>query len=71
MLEQSQHELSIEEAYRSMLVFLEGYYETTKSDEVGGMLGAMSLNSDGKPMDAAHWDEWMNAVRSVKESAKS
>lgn len=61
--------LSTEKAYRAMLAFLESYYESTKSDEVGGMLGGMSLNSDGKPMDPGYWSEWINAVRIALETS--
>ena len=64
-------ELSFEEAYCAMLKFLEMYYEVTNSDEIAGMLGSMSLNADGKPMDPAFWDDWLNATRFVIESNAS
>jgi hypothetical protein len=57
--------LSEKQAYKAMLVFLENYYQSTKSDEVAGMLGAMTLGEDGEPMDAAYWEEWIRAVKSI------
>lgn len=50
------------QAYLAMFSFLEDYYMRTKSDEIGAMLGAMSLASDGKPMDMAYWLEWERAI---------
>lgn len=34
-------------AYTAMYEFLVGYYERTKSDDVGALLGGMSLLADG------------------------
>lgn len=45
-----------------MFSFLEEYYNRTKSDEIGTMLGAMCLTNDGMPMDRAYWHEWQEAV---------
>ena len=61
-------ELSTKQAYQAMLIFLETYYNTTQSNEIAGMLGSMSLNEDGKPMDMAHWEEWVNAVENVNKN---
>ncbi|GAB2204987.1 hypothetical protein ROS1_18030 [Roseibium sp. ROS1] len=51
------------QSYLAMFSFLEDYYHRTKSDEIGAMLGAMCLASDGKPMDPAYWHEWKQAVQ--------
>jgi hypothetical protein len=48
-----------------MVLFLEQYYRDTGSDDVGALLGGMSLLPDGTPADAAYWDEWMECVRRV------
>lgn len=54
--------LTIKEAYDAMFAFLEAYYERGKSDEIGGILGSMSLLDDGKPANAAYWSDWLKAV---------
>lgn len=53
--------------YKAMLRFLEKYFETTGSDDVGALLGSMSTNvfSDGRPADPAIWEEWLKAVHDV------
>ncbi|WP_368931839.1 hypothetical protein [Achromobacter xylosoxidans] len=57
--------LTVEEAYRAMFYFLEGEYELTKSDELGGILGSLSWHiwTDGRPADPAAWQDWETAVR--------
>lgn len=54
--------LTSHEAYCAMYAFLEEYYRLTGSDDVGGLLGAMSLLSDGTPADPAIEVDWSNAV---------
>ncbi len=54
--------LSDEDAYRAMFLFLEGYYELTKADDVAALLGSMSILQDGKPADMAMWSEWQSAI---------
>jgi hypothetical protein len=61
--------LSILEAYRTMLCFLEDYYNRTHSEEVGILLGGLSLNQDGEPMDPGYLQEWMSAVEKVRNIA--
>ena len=48
-------------AYQAMFRFLEKYYERTQSDDVGALLGSMSLMEDGMPADSAMWQEWQEA----------
>jgi hypothetical protein len=57
-------ELTRLEAFQAMVKFLEKYYQATKSDAIGSLLGGMdqSFWSDGKPFDPALWDDWMEAV---------
>ncbi len=55
--------LTPEEAYKAMYSFLDDYWEITKSDALGSLLGSMSLLNDGKPADSAIWDEWMEAIQ--------
>jgi len=58
--------LSEREAYLAMFAFLEGHWMRTKSEEVAGLLGSLSLLPDGQPADAGVWGEWRRAVTSAK-----
>lgn len=54
--------LSDRQAYAAMFSFLENYYRSTNADEIGSLLGSMSIVSDGLPLDRALWDDWKSAV---------
>ena len=54
-------------AYQAMTAFLEKYYSLTHAGEVGALLGSMQLMEDGRPADPAIWDDWLEAVRSLKK----
>ena len=60
-------DLSIEEAYKAMIIFLEGYYERTHSDDVGGLLGGMAFLEDGTTADSAAWEDWIDAIDELKK----
>jgi hypothetical protein len=51
-----------EQAYAAMFYFLKQLYERTKSDDLGGFLGAMSTLRDGTAADPAILDDWNTAV---------
>lgn len=56
--------MTIPEAYRAMVLFLEKEWELTgKPDELGSLLGSMSTLQDGLPVDPANWEQWLEAVR--------
>jgi len=57
--------LTLQEAYAAMYKYLEHEYEMTGSDEIGGMLGSMSLLEDGSTADPAVWSDWMQAVEKI------
>jgi len=59
--------LTDREAFLAMVAFLKVHYERTKSDDVGALLGSLSLLSDGSPADPAAWVDWLKAVQSAKE----
>ena len=61
----SQSKLTNKQAFLAMYAFLEEYYESTNSDDIGGLLGSMSLLPDGGSADAAVQDEWNEAVEKV------
>jgi hypothetical protein len=56
-------ELTSKQAYLAMFSFLDDYYQRTKSDDVGSLLGSMSLLRDGTPADPAIKGEWGAAVK--------
>jgi cobalamin biosynthesis protein CbiD len=55
--------LTPEQAYAAMYYFLEDYYARGQSDEIGGMLGGMSLLGDGGTTDPAVKSDWQRAVQ--------
>ncbi len=54
--------LSDIQALKAMQLFLEGYFERTKSDDIGSLLGDLQLADDGTTFDPAVWDEWLDCV---------
>lgn len=58
--------LTIQEAYKAMYAYLEQLYHSTKSDELGSLLGSMSVIADGETVDPAVWKDWLKAVEKVK-----
>ena len=50
-----------------MFEFLVSLYQRTKSDELGALLGSMSLLEDGATADPAIWQEWVGCIHQVKQ----
>jgi hypothetical protein len=59
--------VTIREAYEAMFAFLEKFYCNTGSDDVGSLLGSMSMLSEGGTADPAMWGEWEAAIRKAKQ----
>lgn len=59
--------LTTRDAYAAMFAFLEEIYGRTKSDDLGALLGGMSLLEDGGTADPALWADWQAAVRTAKK----
>lgn len=55
--------LSKEEAFLAMYSFLESYYSLTKADDIGALLGDLSLLPDGGCSDPAVQIDWDDAVQ--------
>ena len=55
--------LTSQQAYLAMFAFLEEEWKLTGSGEIGGLLGGMSLLSDGGPADPAVKEQWDLAVQ--------
>jgi len=62
-------QISIRQAYVAMYQYLKRLYDLTGSDELGGLLGSMSLLPDGQPADPAAWSDWLRAVGEATEEA--
>ena len=58
--------LTIEQAYRAMLAFLEREVELTECSDLADLLAGYKLDGDGRTSDPALWDEWMEAVGQVR-----
>lgn len=58
--------LTEHEAYAAMFAFLKHRYQLTESDELGALLGDMSLLPSGGTADPAIWEEWRNAIREAE-----
>lgn len=50
-----------------MILFLEQFFERTGSDDIAVLLGGMMLIDDEETMDPAMWNDWIKAVKEVKE----
>lgn len=53
-------------AYAAMFAFLEALYEATNSDDIGALLGSMSLTPSGRPIDPAIWGDWLEAIKKAE-----
>jgi hypothetical protein len=62
------HTITIKTAYIAMYKFLENEYNLTKSDDIGGLLGGMSLLINGDTADPAAWSDWLNAVENAEKA---
>lgn len=59
---ETQKILTMQEAYNAMFIFLEDYYFRTNADELGGLLGSMTILADGQIADSAIWEDWGKAI---------
>lgn len=50
------------QAYAAMYFFLNEFWKRTKSDDLGNILGDMSLLADGSTADPAIREDWNRAV---------
>lgn len=58
-------ELTKEEAYKSMVLFLEIYQGEINSEEIGELLGDMALLGDDKTAKPSVWCEWMDCIHKI------
>lgn len=58
--------LTERQAYAAMFAFLEHRYRLTESDDLGALLGSMSLLPGGSTADPAIWEDWLNAIKEAE-----
>jgi len=63
--------MTSEQAYAAMYFFLEDMYARTRSDELGGLLGDLSLLGDGLPADRAVAADWQRAVEKAMKEGRA
>lgn len=56
------------QAFKAMRKFLEMYYESTLSDDVGSLLGDLNMITEGQTADPAAWDDWDQALKDTLEA---
>ena len=59
--------LTVEQAYRAMLAFLEREVELTECSDLADLLAGYRLDEDGRTSDPALWEEWLEAVGRVRQ----
>jgi hypothetical protein len=57
--------MTVEQAYRVMLAFLEREVELTESSDLADLVSEYKLGADGQTRDPALWEEWLEAVGKV------
>jgi hypothetical protein len=65
--------LSVREAFDAARHFLEAYWERGQrsSEDIAVLLSSMNgeMTRDGRPIDAAQWTDWLDAVRKVESES--
>jgi hypothetical protein len=59
--------LTVEQAYRAMLAFLEREVELTECSDLADLLAGYRLDGDGQTKDPALWEEWLEAVGRTRQ----
>jgi hypothetical protein len=57
--------MTVEQAYRAMLAFLQREVELTESSDLADLVSEYKLGADGQTRDPALWAEWLEAVGKV------
>lgn len=67
----NEEKITKQQAYLAMYEFLENYYSLTNADEIGALLGGLSLLQDGSSADPASQSDWDHAVQKVLDGKVS
>lgn len=63
--------MTVEQAYRAMLAFLEREVDLTESSDLADLVSEYKLGADGQTRDPAIWEEWLEAVGKVVKQEKA
>ncbi|MFS2018229.1 hypothetical protein ACL58G_04955 [Massilia sp. GER05] len=66
-MDASNQPLTVEQAYRAMLAFLEREVDLTESSDLADLLAGYRLDEDGRTSDPAVWEEWLEAVGRARQ----
>ncbi|KGF78763.1 hypothetical protein IA69_28235 [Massilia sp. JS1662] len=66
-MDASNQTLTVEQAYRAMLAFLEREVDLTESSDLADLLAGYRLDEDGRTSDPALWGEWLEAVGRARQ----
>jgi hypothetical protein len=66
-MDASNQPLTVEQAYRAMLAFLEREVELTECSDLADLLAGYRLDEDGRTKDPALWEEWLEAVGRARQ----
>jgi len=62
--------LTIEDAYDASQCFIEKYYNITDSFDGGIIASEMTLMENNRPFDDAIWEDWLEALATIKPNEK-
>jgi hypothetical protein len=66
-MDASNQPLTVEQAYRAMLAFLEREVELTECSDLADLLAGYRLDQDGRAKDPTLWEEWLEAVGRARQ----
>jgi hypothetical protein len=61
--------IGVDQAYVAMYEYILEFYNRTKSDEVGALLGGMSYLGDGNTADPSAWNDWLRCVQKALDGS--
>ena len=60
--------ITLDEGYLAMFIFLHDLQKRTNSDDLAEFLGSMSILADGNTADPAMKQDWVEAVEKARDS---
>ena len=62
--------MTVEQAYRTMLAFLEREVDLTESSDLADLVSEYKLGVDGHTRDPAIWEAWLDAAAKARGPGK-
>lgn len=60
-----EEKITLLEAYKAMVSFLDDYYTRFGQDSLGSVLSSIHILPNGHTADPAAWTDWLEAVKKV------